>query len=132
LFSLNCALGSSFHNFLLFEEAWAANRFIHVISSNQLNFHTLHDSLCEGGFVRAVNADCVELGDFFGKRDEVDDIPEGLALKGSIQSSHNHYFVHVSKLLTEINDVGEELSLIDSDNIIVLSMGHPFHKGRSF
>lgn len=132
MFGQNWSLGSSLHDFLLFEEARAANRFVHVVSSNQLNLHALHNPLGESGLISAVNADCVELGDLFGQRDEVDDVPEGLALEGAIQSSHDHYFVHVSEHLTEINDVGEELSLIDSDNIIVLSVGHPLHQGRSF
>ena len=93
-----------------------------------LRLLTFDYSFSESSLTCAVDTNRAQFVHLFSKRDQVNDVAERLPLKSAIQSSHQHYFAQIGRLLTELHNVLEELSLINTHHIVVLHLGDQRHK----
>ena len=72
--------------------------------------------------LQAQHAYSSEFDNMFGKRDNVEDGGEPLSLVGAVQSCHQHDLALLSRIFTEIHQIGEKLTLIDAYHVIVIQV----------
>ena len=75
--------------------------------------------MSECGRLSAVNTNCCEFVHFFGKRDQVNNVSERFSLESAIEGSNNDNNSSIGKFLSKLDNILEELSLINANDIIL-------------
>jgi len=90
---------------------------VKIGAADELNGGLGAQSGGEGRGVAATHAHGGEFVNAFGKRNELRDGAEGLALKGGIQRRYYDNLALIRPILAEVNEVWVKLALVDTDDV---------------
>lgn len=96
----------------------SAQRHIHISAANQCLNALVSCTECERGILFAKLADSWQLLYFFAQRYQVCNYVPGTAQESTLQTSDDNNFVSVRSLFRKLNQIGEELSLVNANNIV--------------
>ena len=100
-------------------ETLSANWFVWLGSPHQLNFLWFYSSLCKGCRFSTINTNGCQFVNFFRQRNQIDDVSKRLSLEGAIKSCNDNNNSFICQLLSDVYNIVKELSLIDSNNVIL-------------
>jgi len=63
-------------------------------------------------------ANCAQLLNFLAQGNQLSNVWPGASQKGALKCRDNYDFSIVSSLFRKLNDVGEELPLVDANNVV--------------
>ncbi len=103
----------------------------HVLlgSADNFDLFVLANSFRIGAFSEATHAHRMQLDDVLRQRHQVDHVCEAFALEGPVQRRHDDRLAEVGDTLAISYNVGEELPLVDADDVVVVQVQVDVVKG---
>lgn len=111
-------------------KALSADWLVRLLPSDQFNLLRIYRPQRKCSLMRAINTHCWQLDHFLCDWEQIDDVAECLSLESAVQGSHHHYFSKIGQILTEFDNIVEELAFINGYNLVFHGQLLYFAKGR--